>query len=478
MVLMSYASQFFTESRRRMADAHERAAVLKATGTYAAKVAETKAAFLDWNAGRELLRQRKWEAINRLDHHLQQFEQQATSHGARVHWAEDAAQARDLILEICRSHNVRKVVKSKSMATEEVHLNPALERQGIEVVESDLGEYIAQIRGEPPYHIVTPVMQLTKEDIDQTFHEKLGTPLGSTAEGLAMTARRVLRDVYLTADMGITGANFIVADTGMISITENEGNARLSSSVPRIHVVLVGIEKVVPRIEDLALFLPMLAVSGTGQQLTCYNTLIGGPRQQGEADGPEEMHVVLLDNGRTRLLADAEQREALHCIRCGACLNACPIFKSVGGFSYGTTYQGPIGSVITPHFRGLGEWKHLSYASSLCGACTEVCPVHIDLHHHLLHNRRNAVDAGHTSAFEWIAFRLWAWAMRSPSIYTLAGRAGRVAQAISRFLGVEGSLLDPARAWTARRDAPSIAKESFREWWKKRAKSTAASRKP
>lgn len=467
---MSASAHFRSESRRRMADAHERAAVFKATATYATKVAETKASFLDWNTGRELLRQRKWEAINRLDHHLELFEQQATSHGARVHWAEDAEQARELILEICRSRNVRKVVKSKSMATEEVHLNPAMERQGIEVVESDLGEYIAQLRGEPPYHIVTPVMQLTKEDIDQSFHEKLGTPLGSTAEGLAMTARRVLRDVYLTADMGITGANFIVADTGMVSITENEGNARLSSSVPRIHVVLVGIEKVVPRIEDLALFLPMLAVSGTGQQLTCYNTLIGGPRQQGEADGPEEMHVVLLDNGRTRLLADAEQREALHCIRCGACLNACPIFKNVGGFSYGTTYQGPIGSVITPHFRGLGEWKHLSYASSLCGACTEACPVHIDLHHHLLHNRRNAVDEGHTSAFEWLAFRLWAWAMRSPAMYGLAGRAGHLAQRLSRFLGIEGSLLDPARTWTARRDAPAIAKESFREWWRKHRK--------
>ncbi|MFZ4694012.1 MAG: LutB/LldF family L-lactate oxidation iron-sulfur protein [Verrucomicrobiia bacterium] len=475
---MSASSQFCSESRRRMGDAHERAAVLKATATYTAKVRETKDSFLDWKAGREILRQRKWDAINHLDRHLEEFERQATSRGAQVHWAEDAAEARELILEICQRGGVRKVVKSKSMTTEEIHLNGTLEDRGIEVVESDLGEYIAQIRGEPPYHIVTPVMQLTKEDIDQTFHEKLGTPLGSTAEGLAMTARRVLRDVYLTADMGITGANFLVAETGMVSITENEGNARLSSSLPRIHVAVVGIEKVVPRIEDLAVFLPMLAVSGTGQQLTCYNTLIGGPRQQGESDGPEEMHVILLDNGRTRLLADAEQREMLHCIRCGACLNACPIFKSVGGFSYGTTYQGPIGSVITPHFRGLGEWKHLSYASSLCGACTEVCPVHIDLHHHLLQNRRNAVAEGHTSAFEWIAFRLWAWMMRSPLAYGLAARAGHFAQRLSRLLGIEGSVLDPARCWSARRDTPSIAPESFRDWWKKRPKPQATSRKP
>jgi L-lactate dehydrogenase complex protein LldF len=464
---MSASSHFVAESRRRMADAHERAAVFKATATYVSKVEETKAAFLDWKTGRDLLRQRKWEAINRLDLHLETFERQATAHGARVHWAEDAEEAREIILEICRKRGAQRVVKSKSMVTEEIHLNPALERHGIRVVESDLGEYIAQIRGEPPYHIVTPVMQLTKEDIDLTFHQKLGTPLGSTAEGLAGTARRVLREVYLTADVGITGANFLVADTGMVSITENEGNARLSSSLPRVHVAVVGIEKVVPRLEDLALFLPMLAVSGTGQQLTGYNTLLGGPRQQGEADGPEEMHVVLLDNGRTRLLADAEQREALHCIRCGACLNACPIFKNVGGFSYGTTYQGPVGSVITPHYRGLGEWKHLSYASSLCGACSEVCPVHIDLHHHLLHNRRNAVAAGHTSALEWIAFRLWAWAMRSPPIYGLAARAGRAAQRLSRFLGIEGSPLDPARVWTARRAAPTLASESFRDWWKR-----------
>ncbi|NUN94367.1 MAG: iron-sulfur cluster-binding protein [Verrucomicrobiae bacterium] len=462
-----FASRFRAEARRRMADGHERAAVSKATATYAAKVEETKAAFLDWPSGRGLLRSRKWEAIEHLDRFLEQFERHAEARGTRVHWAADAAEARAIILEICRRHEVRRVVKSKSMVTEEIHLNAALERHGIQAVETDLGEYIAQLRGEPPYHIVTPVMHLTKEDIDGVFHKTLGTPLGATAEGLAGTARRVLREAYLTADLGVTGANFLVADTGMISITENEGNGRLTSALPRVHVAVAGIEKVIPRLEDLALFLPMLAVSGTGQPLTGYNTLLGGPRQPSEPDGPEEMHVVLLDNGRTRLLAEAETREALHCIRCGACLNACPIFKSVGGFSYGTTYQGPIGSVITPHFRGLHEWKHLSYASSLCGACSDVCPVHIDLHHHLLRNRRDAVAAGSASAFEWIAFRVWAGIMRSPAAYRFSARAGRVAQRFSRMLGIEGSLLDPARAWTARRAAPTLAPESFRDWWKR-----------
>ncbi|MCC7518658.1 MAG: lactate utilization protein [Verrucomicrobiae bacterium] len=472
---MSSVSRFVAESRRRMADAHERATVLKATATYTSKVAETKASFLDWATGRRQLHQRKWEAIHRLDFHLETFERRATARGARVHWAEDAAQACEIILEICHRTGAQKAVKSKSMITEEIHLNAALEEHGIAVVESDLGEYIAQIRGEPPYHIVTPVMQLTKEEIAATFHEKLGAPRDATAEDLTKTARRVLREVFLAADVGVTGANFLVAETGMIAITENEGNARLVSTLPRVHIAVAGLEKVVPRLEDLAGFLPMLAVSGTGQQLTGYNTLLGGPRQQGETDGPEEMHVILLDNGRTRLLADAEQREALHCIRCGACLNVCPVFKGVGGFSYDTTYQGPIGSVITPHFRGLREWKHLSYASSLCGACSEVCPVHIDLHQHLLRNRRNAVDAGHVGAVEWIAFRFWAWAMRSPFAYELAARAGRIAQRLSRLLGVEGSLLDPARAWTARRAAPTLAPESFREWWRKRK---ASERKP
>lgn len=465
---ISPAAQFQRDSTAKTADLRHRAIILKATGTYTAKVAETKGAFIHWDYGRELAREKKWDAINHLGRHLEEFERHAQLRGTVVHWAEDAAQARAIILNLCQTRGVRKVVKSKSMATEEIHLNEFLEQHAVTPVESDLGEYIVQLRHETPYHIVTPVMHLTKEDIDLTFHEKLGTPTGSTAEGLAMTARRVLRNEYLTADMGITGANFIVAETGMVSITENEGNARLSSSVPRIHVALCGIEKVIPRLEDLALFLPMLAVSGAGQQITCYNTMIGGPRQPGEMDGPDEFHVILLDNGRTRLLADAEQREALHCIRCGACLNVCPIFKNVGGHAYGTTYQGPIGAVITPHLRGLEEWQHLSYASSLCGNCTEVCPVHIDLHHHLLHNRRNAVQRGYSSWFERLNFRLWSIVMRNEEAYRLGAVLARIAQKISRALGIEGSPLDPLQAWTKKRALPEIPNKAFRDWWQER----------
>jgi L-lactate dehydrogenase complex protein LldF len=297
------------------------------------------------------------------------------------------------------------------------------------------------------------------------FQRELGSAATNDPEELTMIARRALRKKYLTADIGITGANFAIAETGMISITENEGNARLTAALPKTMISLVGIEKVLPNLADLALFLPMLATMGTGQALTCYNTMYGGPRQPGETDGPEEWHVVLLDNRRTELLADAEQRDALHCIRCGACLNVCPIFRNVGGHTYGTTYSGPIGSVITPHLRGLHDWKHLSSASSLCGACTETCPVKIDLHHHLLHNRRNAAK-GKPSFFEKLTYKIFSAAARKPALWSTALAFARVTQPLQRL--VKGTALDPARAWTKTRDLPPLAKESFKDWWRKR----------
>jgi L-lactate dehydrogenase complex protein LldF len=308
-------------------------------------------------------------------------------------------------------------------------------------------------------------MHLKRGEIQETFQARLKDAPSDDPEALTMVARRALRDKYLQAEVGITGANFAIAETGMISITENEGNARLTAAMPRTMITLLGIEKVLPRLEDLALFLPMLAVMGTGQPLTCYNTMYGGPRQPGEADGPEEFHVVLLDNQRTTLLADAEQRDALGCIRCGACLNVCPIFRNVGGHTYGTVYGGPIGSVITPHLRGIQDWKHLSYASSLCGACTETCPVKIDLAHHLLQNRRNA---SRHKAVWWqkLAFKIFAPMANSPLLWKLATLGGRVGQ-VSHPL-IRGTRLDPAFAWTKTRDLPPVAKQSFREWWRER----------
>jgi L-lactate dehydrogenase complex protein LldF len=305
-------------------------------------------------------------------------------------------------------------------------------------------------------------MHLRRDEISDLFERELGSAKTDSPEELTMIARRFLRRTYIEADMGISGANFIVADTGMIAITENEGNARLTTAVPRIHVAVVGIEKVLPRLEDLALFHPMLATAGTGQHMTCYNSMYGGPRQPGELDGPEEFHVILLDNHRTALLADAEQRDALHCIRCGACLNVCPIFKNIGGHAYGTTYQGPIGSVITPHLRGLQDWKHLSGASSLCGACTETCPVKIDLHHHLLHNRRNAAK-GKPDLFEkllWIGF---SHLMRVPFLFRIGLRLAPWLQKLHPL--VAHSVVDPLRPWVKTRDFPDAAPVPFDDLW-------------
>jgi L-lactate dehydrogenase complex protein LldF len=460
------AVQFKRDARRLTADLRHRQIIQTAMGKYETVRDQRKAAFQDWEGARQLAAETKWEAIAHLDRYLEQFVQKLEARGTKVHWAGTAQQAREAILGILRVKQAKVVVKSKAMTAEEIHLNEAMEQAGCEVVESDLGEFIVQLREEPPYHIVFPAMHLTRDEIQDVFQRKLNDAPSNNPEELTMVARRVLREKYLQADVGITGANFAIAETGMVSVTENEGNARLTAALPRTMITLLGIEKVLPRLEDLALFLPMLAAMGTGQTITCYNTLYGGPRQPGEADGPEEYHVVLLDNRRTALLADAEQRDALHCIRCGACLNVCPIFRNVGGHSYGTTYCGPIGAVITPNLRELDEWKHLSFASSLCGACTETCPVKIDLHHHLLQNRRNGSRQS-PSWWQKLAFKAFAPIATKPRLWALVTRCGRVGQKVHGL--VKGSRLDPAYAWTRTRNLPPVAKQSFREWWRTRS---------
>jgi len=447
------------------ADLRHRKIIRTALGNYELARDQRKASFQDWQGARQLAAETKWEAVNHLDRYLEELVSKLESRGTKVHWAGNAAQAREIVLGIVKEKKARSVIKSKAMTSEEIHLNETLEHAGLTVVESDLGELIVQLRHEAPYHIVFPSMHLTRDEISELFQRELGSAPTNDPEELTMIARRALRKKYLTADIGITGANFAIAETGMISITENEGNARLTAALPKTMISLIGIEKVLPRMEDLALFLPMLATMGTGQPLTCYNTLYGGPRQPGESDGPEEWHVVLLDNHRTELLADAEQRDALHCIRCGACLNVCPIFRNVGGHTYGTTYSGPIGSVITPHLRGLQDWKHLSSASSLCGACTETCPVKIDLHHHLLQNRRNAAKAK-PSFFERLTYRLFGVIVGQPALWSLAKTFGRLTQPLQKL--VKGTALDPARAWTKTRDLPPLAGESFKDWWRNR----------
>ncbi len=427
--------------------------------------AGTEGRFRDFEAARATAAAIKWDAIEHLDTHLADFAARLEARGTKVFWASHGLEAVDYILGVCRARQARRIIKSKCMTSEEIHLNPALEKAGFEVVESDLGEYIVQLRQEAPFHFVFPAMHLKRESISRIFEEKLGTAPSSDPEELTLIARRVMRRKYIEADVGISGANFAVAETGMVSITENEGNARLTTALPKVHIALLGIEKVVPRLEDLSVMLQMLGTAGTGQGLTAYNTMIGGPRQPGEVDGPEEFHVVLLDNHRTRLLADPEQRDALRCIRCGACLNVCPIFKNIGGHSYGTTYQGPIGSVITPHLRGLKSWKHLSFSSSLCGACTDACPVGIDLHHHLMRNRRNSV-AGKSGGLERLAFRQFASLMSHPRLYR--GLEGLLRIGAWFCKPLQGLRFDPLRAWTATRALPSPAPKSFHRLWKEK----------
>jgi L-lactate dehydrogenase complex protein LldF len=465
---MSTAAQrFLQDAAVKSADLVHRETIRRGMDSYDAAHLRGRARIQDWEAARQRCQEIKREAINRLDRYLLQFEEKVIAHGGHVFWASDAQEACDYIRNLASSRNVRTVVKSKSMVTEEIQLAPALEKADITVWETDLGEYIVQLRNEPPYHIVTPAMHLNRRQISELFKEKLGEEVeGDDPAELVALARRTLRAPFFSAEMGISGANFLVADSGVIAISTNEGNGRLCTSVPRIHVAVTGIEKIIPRLEDLAVLWPVLATSGTGQGITTYSTLIGGPRRSGEVDGPEEFHVVLVDNGRSALLADAEQREVLHCIRCGACLNICPVFRNVGGHTYGTTYPGPIGSVLTPHLRGR-EFEHLSYASSLCGACTSVCPVKINLHHHLLHNRRNTAAAGDTKWTERMMFRAWRAAMLHPRIYALGGWLGRKALRVIYGLGLEGSIIDPMRAWNRRRSPVPLPKESFRSRWRK-----------
>ena len=402
-----YAESFLSKSTAKAVDKAHRKKINFNIGKYNAVVPKGKEQFTDLNRVKELAKNKKWDAIEHLDLYLTQFEEQITKRGAKVFWAEDSEQALNLIGEVCAAKKCTSVVKSKSMVTEEIHLNNYLESIGIESVETDLGEYIQQMDGEAPYHIVTPAMHKSKEDVAKLFAEKLGTDINLTPEQLTLVARKNLREKYVQAEIGVTGANFIIADIGGIAVTENEGNARLSASWPKTHIVIVGIEKMIPSITDLGLFWPLLATYGTGQQITVYNSIISGPRKADESDGPEEMIVILLDNGRTELLANTKSREALYCIRCGACLNACPVYKNIGGHAYDTTYSGPIGSVITPHLRGMHDYKHLSYASSLCGNCTEVCPVKINLHELLLENRKEAVELGESSFAEKFAWKIW-----------------------------------------------------------------------
>ena len=427
-------------------------------GRYHQAVSKGAVDYRDLELARDRAADIRWRAVEHLEVNLLRFESAARDNGVRVVWAADAAQALEAVLEVVRRHRAKLVVKSKSMVTEEIHLNSGLEKNGIRVVETDLGEYIQQLDEEPPYHIVTPAMHKSKEDVASLFHRKLGTDPNASPEELTQHARTLLRDQYLEAGVGITGANFLLADTGGVCLTENEGNARMSTSFVKSHIVIAGIEKVIESSEDLDLMWPLLASRGTGQQMTAYNTIFHGPRRTSEADGPSEMVVILLDNGRTRLLADPVMRQSLHCIRCGACLNACPVYKNIGGHSYGATYSGPIGKVISPHLLPFQDFQHLSQASSLCGNCTEVCPVRIPLHQLILANRRQAANdpqVHSATSSQRLMWRAWARAMQHRPLLDLIGSRTK-AWLLRNFL---------ASAWGHRRHLPSPASKSFQQQW-------------
>ncbi|MGD9929672.1 MAG: LutB/LldF family L-lactate oxidation iron-sulfur protein [Mangrovibacterium sp.] len=397
----------------------------------------------------------KEKAVNNLHEYLLQFEKNITASGAEVIWAEDGAEAIQAVQKILRENQAKLLVKSKSMTTEEIDLNEHVEHLGIESLETDLGEYIVQIAGEKPYHIVTPAMHKSKEDIAELFHEKFDTPEHSTPEFLTAYVRKLLRNKFVNADIGVTGSNFLIADIGGIALTENEGNAMMTFSFPKVHIAIAGIEKIVPSLKDLGLLWPLLAAHGTGQQITVYNSIVTGPKKPGETDGPEKMYVILLDNNRSELYQHNEQYLALKCIRCGACLNACPIYKNVGGYTYAATYSGPIGSVITPFLKGFADYNHLSSACSVCGKCTEVCPVKIPLHNLLLFNRRDAVKQGN-GTFAWnMGMKAFEYAFSKRS------RLDAVGGNLKNRLGLLGK-----NALGDQKELPKFAEKSFSQQWK------------
>jgi L-lactate dehydrogenase complex protein LldF len=448
---------FKAKSTIKSADIEHRQKINFNIGRYNAAVPTGKQQFADISLAKERAKNIKWRALETLDQHLEEFEMHFTARGGKVIWAQNSQEALDEILNICKEKNCKTVVKGKSMVTEEIHLNHFLEENSIESIETDLGEYIQQLDGELPYHIITPAMHKNKEDIAKLFAERLGTPSKLSPEELTLVAREKLREKYVQAEVGITGANFMISDIGAIAITENEGNGRLTTAWPKTHIVIVGIEKMIPSMTDLALMWPLLSTYGTGQKVTVYSSIITGSRQPGETDGPDEMYVILLDNNRSNILGNPIQRESLYCIRCGACLNVCPVYKNIGGHAYGTTYTGPIGSVITPNLSGLEEHKHLSFASSLCGACTEVCPVKINIHELLLVNRNESVEQGMTTFSEKMAWKVWKFTSLKRGLMN-KGNGGLKTKVINTLF----------KDWSKHHAPLEFSKKTFNEMWKER----------
>ncbi len=461
--------------RLAVADDHLHEAIARATGTLQSRRGAAFDSLEQADLVRDHARRGKLTALRQLDGMLETFERRLIDNGIQVHWARDAEEARTIVLKIARTRGCRRAVKAKSMLTEEIHLNPALQAAGIEVLETDLGEYVVQLADDRPSHIILPIIHLTREDVGRVMSEQLGVPYTSEPKELCKIARVRLRDEFLAADLGISGGNFGVVETGSICLVSNEGNIRMSTTLPRVHVALIGIEKLVPTLADLDYALKVLARSATGQKITVYTSLISGPRRHADEVAPEEVHVVLLDHGRTSTLA-GEHAEMLACIRCGACLNACPVFHNIGGHAYGDVYPGPMGSVLMPTLRGLPQWQELPQASSLCGACKEICPVRIDLPRMLLQLRHETVTTlGAPAALRWM-MRAYAFLATRPRLMRFASKVGRgLARRIARdgWIGRIGGAPALFAGWTEHRDLKAPAAQSFAQWWEERQRDRA-----
>jgi len=466
---MQIASMHFkARARSNMNDAQLQANLRKMQGKFVAKRRASLTELDDFEGTRDAGMAIRQRALDDLDAWLALFERNAVRAGATVLWAETPADVNALVLEIARRHGVRKIIKSKSMVSEESGLDQAIEAAGLTVVETDLGEYILQINGyEPPSHIIGPALHKSKEEVAELFHRKHGTPLKTGIEELCLEARGVLREHYLTADMGISGGNFFIAETGSVLLVTNEGNATLGTTLPRVHVAISGIEKVVPTLEDAATLMRLLPRSATGQSISNYVDVLTGVRREGESHGAEAMYFILVDSGRAGVLG-SEVREALRCIRCGACMNHCPVYQNVGGHSYGWVYPGPIGSILTPMYAGLEHAHDLPAASTLCNQCGVVCPVRIPLPDLQRKLREMAFERRLRPWPERMGVRAWAWVAKRPSLYALATRIG--ARALRFLGGRDGTIrrLPLAGGWTQERDFPAPSGRTFRELYAKR----------
>src|SRR6476469_9573886 len=469
--MSSQTLPFYDRVESALHDQTLQTALGRATTRFVANRANALGALIDADGLRDQARAVRAKALARLDELLEQLADQVAARVCHVCWAEDGAAACRYIADLARDRGVKLIVKSKSMASEEIHLNHALEQAGLEVVETDLGEYIIQLAGETPSHIVAPSIHKTREQVSALFEQHLGMPPTDDVPTMTQAARRALRQQFMQADMGISGVNFGVADSGAVVLVTNEGNGRLTTTVPRIHVAVMGIERVVESLDDLGVLLQVLARSASGQKLSVYTTMVSGPARDGEPDGPEEFHLVLLDNGRSKILGGG-YAESLMCIRCGACLNVCPVYQAIGGHAYGGVYSGPIGAVLTPLLQpDLPDVHKLPQASSLCGACQAACPVRIAIPALLLRLRADAVAAGHPEAIDRAAIAGWKATMLNPRLYRVSGwLAARATRLIGRK-GLIRRLPPPLSAWTRRRDCPTFAAKSFHELWEERTSS-------